>query len=104
MLTLTYIANYERFDPPFKATVFFLTELIATSDITDFPPLIMGVTSTSSHWIGTWRKGYEMGVIITVRYGICLGCSVDIPDRLGDFGANTWRETERVSFGWTLLE
>ena len=38
---------------PFKATVFFLTELIAASGITVFPPLRIGVTLTSSHSIGT---------------------------------------------------
>jgi hypothetical protein len=34
---------------PLRATVFFLTELIAMSGITVFPPFNTGVTLTSSH-------------------------------------------------------
>ena len=38
---------------PFKATVFFLTELIAASGMTVLPPLRTGATLTSSHSMGT---------------------------------------------------
>ena len=38
---------------PLRATVFFLIEFTAASGITVLPPFKTGVTSTSSHWIGT---------------------------------------------------
>ena len=38
---------------PFKATVFFLTEAMAASGMAVLPFLRMGVTSTSSHSMGT---------------------------------------------------
>jgi hypothetical protein len=40
-------------DIPLRATVFFFMELTAESGMTVFPPFKTGVTSTSSHWIGT---------------------------------------------------
>jgi hypothetical protein len=46
-------------DAPFRATVFFFTELIATSGITVFPAFRTGVTLTSSHSMGTcWRVSH----------------------------------------------
>jgi hypothetical protein len=44
-------AQYIR--APLRATVFFLIELTAASGMTVLPPFRTGVTSTSSHWIGT---------------------------------------------------
>jgi len=41
------------FDAPFRATVFFFTELIAASGMTVFPAFRTGVTLTSSHSMGT---------------------------------------------------
>ncbi len=43
---------------PFKATVFFLTEWMASSGITVFPALKIGATLTSSHSMGTWSAHY----------------------------------------------
>jgi len=38
---------------PFNATVFFLTDWMAASGMAVFPFTRIGVTSTSSHWMGT---------------------------------------------------
>lgn len=40
---------------PFNATVFFLMDAIAASGMAVLPFLRIGVTSTSSHLIGTWE-------------------------------------------------
>ena len=45
----------ESVRPPFKATVFFLTDWIAFSGMTVLPPFNTGVTLTSSHCIGTYK-------------------------------------------------
>jgi hypothetical protein len=58
LLVVVSKLGQERAEPryehsPFKATVFFLTDVIASSGMTVLPALRMGVTSTSSHWMGT---------------------------------------------------
>ena len=57
---LRHKANRTPPNTPLRATVFFLTEVIAESGITVFPPLNTGVTLTSSHSIGTYELHEEI--------------------------------------------
>ena len=69
--------------------MFFLTEAIATSGMTVFPPFKMGVTSTSSHWMGTYfehKHGFRPGV----RSVLYVGSSVDVFHGVANFRTNTW--------------
>ena len=63
---------------PFKATVFFLTDAIAESGITVFPPFVTGVTLTSSQLMGTYLCSIQKFVFVDVNSNLC--CSIDVLD------------------------
>lgn len=81
------IANYA----PFNATVFFFTDWIAASGMTVLPPLRIGVTLTSSHSIGTFTNKVRSSMLLMHNRVTYASSSVDILDRLADFGTNTYK-------------
>jgi hypothetical protein len=89
---------------PFNATVFFLIDLMASSGIEVLPFLRIGVTSTSSHLMGTcedtsvnillraWVSSFRLAHLGDVLKFTCdahLGGRVDVLDTLTDLGADT---------------
>ena len=71
---------------PFKATKFFLTDSMASSGMTVRPFLSCGVTSTGSHFIGTF---WSQNVFTCGEQVAYFGCSEYVLNRLRDLWPNS---------------
>lgn len=79
-----------RGDTPFSATVFLLTDWIADSGMTVFPPFNTGVTLTSSHCTGTYtRVGQVKSISNPIEMATHVSRLVNILNGLANFRPDT---------------